>query len=106
MGTGSQHTQRTERRFLPLTLLFFFSAGSTSALLDLSGLDLPATGPSYPAVPTLSGGSAAPVPDQAGSVSLLDDELMSLGEEAAAKALFYVLEPGDSEQLALLGAEA
>ncbi|KAI6079437.1 ADP-ribosylation factor-binding protein GGA1 [Aix galericulata] len=53
--------------------------GSTSALLDLSGLDLPATGPSYPAVPTLPGGSAAPAPDQAGSVSLLDDELMSLG---------------------------
>ncbi|XP_009875270.1 PREDICTED: ADP-ribosylation factor-binding protein GGA1 isoform X2 [Apaloderma vittatum] len=53
--------------------------GSTSALLDLSGLDLPATGPSYPALPTLSGGSAVPVPDQAGSVSLLDDELMSLG---------------------------
>ncbi|NWT36050.1 GGA1 protein, partial [Rissa tridactyla] len=53
--------------------------GSTSALLDLSGLDLPATGPSYPAMPTLSGGSAVPVPDQAGSVSLLDDELMSLG---------------------------
>ncbi|NWX43500.1 GGA1 protein, partial [Steatornis caripensis] len=53
--------------------------GSTSALLDLSGLDLLATGPSYPALPTLSGGSAVPVPDQAGSVSLLDDELMSLG---------------------------
>ncbi|KFO81691.1 ADP-ribosylation factor-binding protein GGA1, partial [Cuculus canorus] len=53
--------------------------GSTSALLDLSGLDLPATGPSYPALPTLSRGSAVPVPDQAGSVSLLDDELMSLG---------------------------
>ncbi|NXK82067.1 GGA1 protein, partial [Amazona guildingii] len=53
--------------------------GSTSALLDLSGLDLPATGPSYPALPTLSGGSAVPVPDQGGSVSLLDDELMSLG---------------------------
>ncbi|KFW05427.1 ADP-ribosylation factor-binding protein GGA1, partial [Fulmarus glacialis] len=53
--------------------------GSTSALLDLSGLDLPATGPSYPALPTLSGGSAVPVPDQTGSVSLLDDELMSLG---------------------------
>ncbi|XP_009982276.1 PREDICTED: ADP-ribosylation factor-binding protein GGA1 isoform X2 [Tauraco erythrolophus] len=53
--------------------------GSTSALLDLSGLDLPATGPSYPALLTLSGGSAAPVPDQTGSVSLLDDELMSLG---------------------------
>ncbi|XP_009473462.1 PREDICTED: ADP-ribosylation factor-binding protein GGA1 isoform X2 [Nipponia nippon] len=53
--------------------------GSTSALLDLSGLDLPATGPSYPALPTLSGGSAVPMPDRAGSVSLLDDELMSLG---------------------------
>uniref|UniRef100_A0A663ML44 Golgi associated, gamma adaptin ear containing, ARF binding protein 1 n=1 Tax=Athene cunicularia TaxID=194338 RepID=A0A663ML44_ATHCN len=53
--------------------------GSTSALLDLSGLDLPATGPSYPALPTISGGSAVPMPDQAGSVSLLDDELMSLG---------------------------
>ncbi|NXL74374.1 GGA1 protein, partial [Leptocoma aspasia] len=52
--------------------------GSTSALLDLSGLELPATCPSYPALPTLSGGSAVPVPDQAGSVSLLDDELMSL----------------------------
>ncbi|NXC31123.1 GGA1 protein, partial [Campylorhamphus procurvoides] len=53
--------------------------GSTSALLDLSGLELPATCPSYPALPTLSGGSAVPVPDQVGSVSLLDDELMSLG---------------------------
>ncbi|NXO82958.1 GGA1 protein, partial [Sitta europaea] len=53
--------------------------GSTSALLDLSGLELPATCPSYPALPTLSGGSAVTVPDQAGSVSLLDDELMSLG---------------------------
>ncbi|NWS38131.1 GGA1 protein, partial [Probosciger aterrimus] len=53
--------------------------GSTSALLDLSGLDLPATGPSYPALPTLSGGSAVPMPDNGGSVSLLDDELMSLG---------------------------
>ncbi|NXG23220.1 GGA1 protein, partial [Grallaria varia] len=53
--------------------------GSTSALLDLSGLELSATCPSYPALPTLSGGSAVPVADQAGSVSLLDDELMSLG---------------------------
>ncbi|NXP19402.1 GGA1 protein, partial [Scytalopus superciliaris] len=53
--------------------------GSTSALLDLSGLELSATCPSYPALPTLSGGSAVPAPDQAGSVSLLDDELMSLG---------------------------
>ncbi|XP_037737059.1 ADP-ribosylation factor-binding protein GGA1 isoform X2 [Chelonia mydas] len=53
--------------------------GSTSALLDLSGLDMPAPGPSYPALPTLSGGSMLPVPDPASSVSLLDDELMSLG---------------------------
>ncbi|KAJ7330117.1 hypothetical protein JRQ81_016291 [Phrynocephalus forsythii] len=55
--------------------------GSTSALLDLSGLDLPAASPSYPAIPTFSGdGSAAPVPEQSSSsVSLLDDELMSLG---------------------------
>ncbi|XP_032635052.1 ADP-ribosylation factor-binding protein GGA1 isoform X1 [Chelonoidis abingdonii] len=53
--------------------------GSTSALLDLSGLDMPAPGPSYPALPTLLGGSMLPVPDPASSVSLLDDELMSLG---------------------------
>ncbi|NWI92459.1 GGA1 protein, partial [Pitta sordida] len=53
--------------------------GSNSALLDLSGLELPGTCPSYPALPTLSGVSAVPMPDQAGSVSLLDDELMSLG---------------------------
>ncbi|XP_050771340.1 ADP-ribosylation factor-binding protein GGA1 isoform X3 [Gymnogyps californianus] len=67
--------------------------GSTSALLDLSGLDLPATGPSYPALPTLSGGSAVPVPDQAGSVSLLDDELMSLGLNDPAP---HPAQPGDS----------
>lgn len=66
----------------------FVFAGSTSALLDLSGLELPATCPSYPALPTLSGGSAVPVPDQAGSVSLLDDELMSLGEKSRPKALY------------------
>lgn len=46
------------------------------------------------------------MPDQAGSVSLLDDELMSLGEEAGAKALFYVLDPGESERMVLLVAEA
>ncbi|XP_026550699.1 ADP-ribosylation factor-binding protein GGA1 [Notechis scutatus] len=50
--------------------------GSTSALLDLSGLDMP---PAYPAVPTFSGSSSATVPEQSSSVSLLDDELMSLG---------------------------
>lgn len=54
--------------------------GSTSALLDLSGLDLPSTGPSYPTLPTSSGdGSTVPVLEQASSISLLDDELMSLG---------------------------
>ncbi|XP_054844502.1 ADP-ribosylation factor-binding protein GGA1 isoform X2 [Eublepharis macularius] len=53
--------------------------GSTSALLDLSGLDMPTAAPSYPAIPTFSGGSIAPVPEQSSSASLLDDELMSLG---------------------------
>ncbi|NXB06704.1 GGA1 protein, partial [Cnemophilus loriae] len=67
--------------------------GSTSALLDLSGLELPATCPSYPALPTLSGGSAVPMPDQAGSVSLLDDELMSLGLNDPAP---HPVQAGDS----------
>ncbi|NXD49650.1 GGA1 protein, partial [Corvus moneduloides] len=67
--------------------------GSTSALLDLSGLELPATCPSYPALPTLSGGSAVPVPDQAVSVSLLDDELMSLGLNDPAP---HPVQAGDS----------
>ncbi|XP_063165450.1 ADP-ribosylation factor-binding protein GGA1 [Candoia aspera] len=53
--------------------------GSTSALLDLSGLDVPAASPAYPAIPTFSGSSSATVPEQCSSVSLLDDELMSLG---------------------------
>nr|XP_056703134.1 ADP-ribosylation factor-binding protein GGA1 [Euleptes europaea] len=53
--------------------------GSTSALLDLSGLDMPSATPSYSAIPTFSGGSVAPVPEQSSSASLLDDELMSLG---------------------------
>ncbi|NXU44520.1 GGA1 protein, partial [Drymodes brunneopygia] len=65
--------------------------GSTSALLDLSGLELPVTCPSYPALPALSGGSA--VPDQAGSVSLLDDELMSLGLNDPAP---HPVQAGDS----------
>ncbi|NXX93545.1 GGA1 protein, partial [Centropus bengalensis] len=83
--------------------------GSTSALLDLSGLDLPATGPSYPALPTLSGGSAAPVPDQAGSVSLLDDELMSLGlndpapppAQAADSSGWNSFQSSDSNELSI-----
>ncbi|XP_069345510.1 ADP-ribosylation factor-binding protein GGA1 isoform X2 [Eulemur rufifrons] len=52
--------------------------GSTSALLDLSGLDLPPTGTTYPAMPTRPGEHVSPEQPSA-SVSLLDDELMSLG---------------------------
>nr|XP_054097206.1 ADP-ribosylation factor-binding protein GGA1 isoform X2 [Callithrix jacchus] len=52
--------------------------GSTSALLDLSGLDLPPAGTTYPAMPTRPGEQASPEQPSA-SVSLLDDELMSLG---------------------------
>ncbi|XP_045408879.1 ADP-ribosylation factor-binding protein GGA1 isoform X2 [Lemur catta] len=52
--------------------------GSTSPLLDLSGLDLPPAGTTYPAMPTRPGEHASPEQPSA-SVSLLDDELMSLG---------------------------
>ncbi|XP_047405965.1 ADP-ribosylation factor-binding protein GGA1 isoform X2 [Sciurus carolinensis] len=52
--------------------------GSTSALLDLSGLDLPPVGTTYPAMPTHPGDQTSPEQLSA-SVSLLDDELMSLG---------------------------
>ncbi|XP_012493481.1 PREDICTED: ADP-ribosylation factor-binding protein GGA1 [Propithecus coquereli] len=52
--------------------------GSTSALLDLSGLDLPPAGTTYPATPTRPGEQASPEQPST-SVSLLDDELMSLG---------------------------
>uniref|UniRef100_A0A8D2CRP9 Golgi associated, gamma adaptin ear containing, ARF binding protein 1 n=1 Tax=Sciurus vulgaris TaxID=55149 RepID=A0A8D2CRP9_SCIVU len=52
--------------------------GSTSALLDLSGLDLPPVGTTYPAMPTHPGNQTSPEQLSA-SVSLLDDELMSLG---------------------------
>ncbi|KAJ8387559.1 hypothetical protein AAFF_G00152550 [Aldrovandia affinis] len=52
--------------------------GRSTALLDLTGLDTscPAL-PSYPEFPTLIDGQEAP-PEEAG-ISLLDDELMSLG---------------------------
>ncbi|XP_071075158.1 ADP-ribosylation factor-binding protein GGA1 isoform X4 [Dasypus novemcinctus] len=52
--------------------------GSTSALLDLSGLELPPAGTTYPAMPTHPGDQASPEQPSA-SASLLDDELMSLG---------------------------
>ncbi|MBN3315078.1 GGA1 protein, partial [Atractosteus spatula] len=51
--------------------------GSSSALLDLTGLDTSVTTPSYPAFPNLSAGQPAPPPEA--GLSLLDDELMSLG---------------------------
>lgn len=57
-----------------------FHSGSTSALLDLSGLDLPPSGTTYPATPTHPGNQSSPEQPSA-SVSLLDDELMSLGKE-------------------------
>ncbi|XP_006865268.1 PREDICTED: ADP-ribosylation factor-binding protein GGA1 isoform X2 [Chrysochloris asiatica] len=52
--------------------------GSSSALLDLSGLDLPHASTTYPAVPSRPGSQTSPDRPSA-SVSLLDDELMSLG---------------------------
>lgn len=62
--------------------LSFPPPGSTSALLDLSGLDLPPAGTTYPAMPTCPADPASPEQPST-SVSLLDDELMSLGEEGA-----------------------
>ncbi|KAM5174683.1 ADP-ribosylation factor-binding protein GGA1 isoform 1-T1 [Callospermophilus lateralis] len=52
--------------------------GSTSALLDLSGLDLPPTGTTYPAMIPHPADQTSPEQIST-SVSLLDDELMSLG---------------------------
>lgn len=42
------------------------------------------------------------MPDQAGSVSLLDDELMSLGEKARAKAHYFLLDSGQSAWMVLV----
>lgn len=52
----------------------FFSAGSSTALLDLSGLDTSPSAPTFPEFPS------QPTPSQELGISLLDDELMSLGE--------------------------
>uniref|UniRef100_A0A8C7PEM7 ADP-ribosylation factor-binding protein GGA1 n=1 Tax=Oncorhynchus mykiss TaxID=8022 RepID=A0A8C7PEM7_ONCMY len=50
--------------------------GSSTALLDLTGLDTSPTGlPSYPDTPSLQ------TPSQELGISLLDDELMSLGKQ-------------------------
>lgn len=64
----------------PQDLPALFLSGSTSALLDLSGLDLPPPGTTQPATPTRPGNQSSPEQLSA-SVSLLDDELMSLGKE-------------------------
>eukprot|EP00062_Callorhinchus_milii_P025365 gi/632986266/ref/XP_007910141.1/ PREDICTED: ADP-ribosylation factor-binding protein GGA1 [Callorhinchus milii] len=53
--------------------------GSSSALLDLSGLDTSTSSPAYPAVPKSQGWQPHLSQDLSNSVSLLDDELMSLG---------------------------
>uniref|UniRef100_A0A4W3IGM7 Golgi-associated, gamma adaptin ear containing, ARF binding protein 1 n=1 Tax=Callorhinchus milii TaxID=7868 RepID=A0A4W3IGM7_CALMI len=59
----------------------FNTAGSfSSALLDLSGLDTSTSSPAYPAVPKSQGWQPHLSQDLSNSVSLLDDELMSLGE--------------------------
>ncbi|XP_078286944.1 ADP-ribosylation factor-binding protein GGA1-like [Rhinoraja longicauda] len=52
---------------------------SRSALLDLCGLDTGSNAPSYPAAPTNQHWNAELSPDLSSSISLLDDELMSLG---------------------------
>lgn len=60
-----------------LVLNSFLPAGRT-ALLDLSGLDASPQSPtSYPEFPTPTDGLTAP--SQETRISLLDDELMSLG---------------------------
>uniref|UniRef100_A0A4W3HYQ6 Golgi-associated, gamma adaptin ear containing, ARF binding protein 1 n=1 Tax=Callorhinchus milii TaxID=7868 RepID=A0A4W3HYQ6_CALMI len=61
----------------------FNTAGSfSSALLDLSGLDTSTSSPAYPAVPKSQGWQPHLSQDLSNSVSLLDDELMSLGDTA------------------------
>ncbi|XP_078387757.1 ADP-ribosylation factor-binding protein GGA1 isoform X1 [Cetorhinus maximus] len=52
---------------------------SSSALLDLTGLDTGSNTPSYPATPANQTWNPDLVQDLSSSVSLLDDELMSLG---------------------------
>ncbi|XP_051899045.1 ADP-ribosylation factor-binding protein GGA1 [Pristis pectinata] len=52
---------------------------SRSALLDLCGLDTGSSAPSYPAAPANQSWNAELSQDLSSSVSLLDDELMSLG---------------------------
>ncbi|XP_072128195.1 ADP-ribosylation factor-binding protein GGA1 [Mobula birostris] len=52
---------------------------SSSALLDLCGLDTGSSGPSYPSAPANQSWNADLSHDLSSSVSLLDDELMSLG---------------------------
>lgn len=92
-----QHIKHTEtNRWVKLHILFFFInlallcfklfttglnpffTGGGTALLDLSGLDTsPQSPPSFPEFPTPTDGLNAPTQEM--GISLLDDELMSLG---------------------------
>ncbi|XP_043923781.1 ADP-ribosylation factor-binding protein GGA1 [Protopterus annectens] len=53
--------------------------GSSSALLDLSGLEVQSAGTYYPSYPAVSAAHLDFDVNQGSTVSLLDDELMSLG---------------------------
>lgn len=64
------------KHLITQTDVFYLSTGSSTALLDLTGLDTSPTGlPSYPDTPSLQ------TPSQELGISLLDDELMSLGKQ-------------------------
>ncbi|KAL0992966.1 hypothetical protein UPYG_G00101580 [Umbra pygmaea] len=69
--------------------------GSSTVLLDLTGLDTsPQSPPSYPEFPTLTGRLNAPLQDV--GVILLDDELMSLGLSEGTHTSNLTSQPGDS----------
>nr|XP_033785799.1 ADP-ribosylation factor-binding protein GGA1 isoform X2 [Geotrypetes seraphini] len=74
--TGEEVNEETPAGSIP---------GSSSALLDLSGLDMLTIGLSYPTQPALSVNHSLPQ-EQSRSTSLLDDELMSLGLNDPAPA--------------------
>lgn len=93
-GTAAPQPPCENLSVLPRTCLTLLShPGSTSALLDLSGLDLPPSGTTYPAVPTCPVTQGSPEQPSA-SVSLLDDELMSLGEDGPGRRGWAQLQAG------------
>lgn len=66
------------------TMLNWFLTGGGTALLDLSGLDAsPQSPPSFPEFPTPTDSLNPPSQDM--GISLLDDELMSLGNKHTRK---------------------